>query len=170
MAKSVIINGVTYSDVPSVDIPLSSETGDATFYETSADTAVAGDVLSGKTAHSASGPITGTMANNGAVVGDISTVAGKYTIPAGYHNGSGYAEIAPTEQAKIVTGNIKAGVTILGVAGDTAVVDTTVSSGAATAAAIMNGYKAYVNGALVTGSATVPTVSQDSTTKVLTIS
>ena len=34
----------------------------------------------------------------------------------------------------------------------------------------MAGKKAYVGGNLVTGNATVPTVSQDSTTKILTIS
>ena len=50
------------------------------------------------------------------------------------------------------------------------VVDTTISSSAAGESNIINGYKAYVNGALVTGSATVPTIAQDSSTKVLTIS
>lgn len=47
--------------------------------------------------------------------------------------------------------------------------DTDISTGGADAGKIMSGYKAYVNGSLVTGNLTVPTVSQDSTTKVLTI-
>lgn len=53
----------------------------------------------------------------GAVTGTISTKAGQYTVPAGYHNGSGKVSIASTEQEKIVAGNIKSGITILGVAG-----------------------------------------------------
>ena len=55
---------------------------------TTGDTAVASDLLSGKTAHTAQGtPITGTMANNGATGGTITTQGGTYTIPAGYTSG-----------------------------------------------------------------------------------
>lgn len=57
------------------------------------------------------------VADNGAVSGTISTKAGQYTVPAGYHNGSGKVQIASAEQAKIIAGNIKSGVSILGVAG-----------------------------------------------------
>lgn len=57
------------------------------------------------------------IADNGAVSGNISAVAQQYTIPAGYHNGQGKVQIAAAEQAKIVEGNIKSGVTILGVTG-----------------------------------------------------
>lgn len=57
------------------------------------------------------------IANNGAVTGNISTVAQVYTIPVGYHNGSGTVQILSTEQAKIIAGNIKSGVVILGVTG-----------------------------------------------------
>lgn len=57
------------------------------------------------------------IADNGAVSGNISTVAQQYTIPAGYHNGQGKVQIASAEQAKIIQGNIKSGVTILGVTG-----------------------------------------------------
>lgn len=60
---------------------------------------------------------TGTMPNRGAVTGKIATKAGEYTVPAGYHNGGGKVGISSTEQAKIIAGNIKAGVTILGVEG-----------------------------------------------------
>lgn len=57
------------------------------------------------------------ISDNGAVSGNISTVAQQYTIPAGYHNGQGKVQIASAEQAKIIQGNIKSGVTILGVTG-----------------------------------------------------
>ena len=49
MAKSVVINGVTYSDVPEVEIPLSSGSGNAVFYDPSDADAAVGDVLTGKT-------------------------------------------------------------------------------------------------------------------------
>ena len=80
MAKSVVINSVTYNNVPSVQIPLSEASGNAVFYETSADTAVSGDVLATKTAHSSSGAIVGGMTNNGAVNGTISTIAGTLSL------------------------------------------------------------------------------------------
>ena len=168
MAKSVIINGVTYSDVPQVDIPLSTGSGNASFYDTSDADAGQGDVLSGKTYYK-DGKKTGSMANNGDTSGDISTKAGTVTIPAGYTSG-GTVAIDSTEQAKIISGNIKSGVTILGVSGDSNVVDTTIASGGATAASIVSGYSAFVNGSKVDGTATLPVISQDSTTKVLSIS
>lgn len=57
------------------------------------------------------------IADNGAVAGTISTKEGKYNIPAGWHNGSGSVQISSAEQNKIISGNIKSGVTILGVNG-----------------------------------------------------
>lgn len=52
--------------------------------------ATAADVLSGKTFSNASGNnLTGSMPNRGAVNQTITTQGGQYTIPAGYHNGSG---------------------------------------------------------------------------------
>lgn len=167
MAQSVVINGVTYSDVPQVDIPKSTS-GTATFYDTTDADSGQGDVLSGKTYYK-DGKKTGSMPNNGDTSNTIDTKAGTVTIPAGYTSG-GTVGIDSTEQSKIVSGNIKSGVTILGVAGDSNVVDTALNSGGAAAAQIMSGYSAFVNGAKIDGSATVPTVSQDSTTKVLTIS
>ena len=55
--------------------------------------------------------------DNGAVSGTISEKAGAYTVPKGYHNGSGKVQIASAEQEKIVEGNIRSGVSILGVTG-----------------------------------------------------
>lgn len=57
------------------------------------------------------------IADNGAVQGNITAAATPYAVPAGYHNGQGKVQIAAAEQAKIVEGNIKSGVTILGVTG-----------------------------------------------------
>lgn len=79
--------------------------------------AAASEILSGKTAYVNKNKVTGSMPNNGAVSGTISTKAGTYTVPAGFHSGLGSVAIDSTEQAKIIAGNIKEGVTILGVTG-----------------------------------------------------
>ena len=167
MSKSVKNNGVTYENVPQVSIPLSDGTGTADFYDTTPATGTAADVLNGKTVFGSAGAINGTMTNNGAVTGTISIVNGTYTIQPGYHNGSGTVSITASEQAKLIAGNIKAGVTILGVTGSTTVVDT--KDATAAAGTIVSGKTAYVNGAKITGTLTSVAVSQDSTTKVLTI-
>lgn len=80
-------------------------------------TATDAEILSGKMAYNKGVKITGAMKNNGAVAGKISTKAGKYTVPQGYHDGSGSVQIDANEQAKIVPANIREGVTILGVEG-----------------------------------------------------
>lgn len=93
-------------------------TGTNTFdSDTSEDTAAVAEILSGKTAHARGVQLTGTMPNRGAVTGTISTKAGTFTISQGYHDGSGSVGIDATEQAKIIPGNIKAGVEILGETG-----------------------------------------------------
>lgn len=79
--------------------------------------AAASEILSGKTAYVNKNKITGEMANNGAVSGVISTKAGTYTVPAGFHSGLGSVSISSTEQAKIIDSNIKSGISILGVTG-----------------------------------------------------
>ena len=85
--------------------------------DTSDATAVAAEILLSKTAYKNGAKLTGTMPNNGAVSGTISTKAQQYTVPQGYHDGSGKVQIAATEQAKIIADNIREGVTILGVEG-----------------------------------------------------
>lgn len=75
-------------------------------------------VLAGKTFVDASGTAAvGTMINNGTVDISISSKDDEYTINEGYHNGNGKVSILPTERAKLLSTNIKQGVTILGVAG-----------------------------------------------------
>lgn len=133
MAQNVIINGVTYANVPEVDIPKSGG-GTAKFFDTAGATASAGDILTGKSAFGASGSVSGSMANNGATGGEISTKAGTITIPAGYTSG-GTVSLKASAITDLVAANLLTGKTVLGVA----------------------------------GSLSVPTVSQDSTTKVLTI-
>lgn len=134
MAVNVVINGVTYQNVPEVDIPLSGS-GTAKFYDTSGADITSADLLTGKTGYGSSGAVSGSMANNGSTSGTISTKAGTVNIPAGYTSG-GTVGISSTEQSKIVASNIKSGVTLLGVA----------------------------------GSLSLPSISQDSTTKILSIS
>lgn len=92
--------------------------GTCTFDVNSTDaTATAAEILKGKTAYTRGSKVTGTMVNNGAVSGSISTKAGTYTVPIGYHDGSGKVGIDATEQAKIIPANIKSGINILGVTG-----------------------------------------------------
>ena len=132
MAQNVVINGVTYSNVPEVDIPKQGG-GTSKFYDTSTADIANTDVLTGKTAFGASGSISGSMANNGSTGGTIGTKAGTVTIPVGYTSGG---TVSLTHVSDCVAGNILTGKSILG----------------------------------VSGSLTVPTVSQDSGTKILSIS
>ena len=92
-------------------------TGTCTYDADTQDaTAAVAEILEGKTAYARGAKLTGTMPNKGAVSGTIATKEA-YTIPMGFHDGSGTVSIDATESAKIVAGNIKSGVTILGVEG-----------------------------------------------------
>lgn len=93
-------------------------TGSCTFDADTKDaTATAAEVLSGKTAYAKGKKVTGSMANNGGATLAITEKAQKVTIPQGYHDGSGYAEIAAAEQEKLIAANIREGVTLLGIEG-----------------------------------------------------
>ena len=93
-------------------------TGSCSFdADTSDATAVAAEILNGKTAYKNGGKLTGTMPNRGAQQSAISAKAQQIVIQQGYHDGSGYVAIDATEQEKIIAGNIKDGVEILGIIG-----------------------------------------------------
>lgn len=133
MAQNVIINGVTYSNVPEVDIPKSGG-GTAKFYDTAGASSVdAGDVLAGVVVYGDSGAITGTMPNNGGTGGTIGTKAGTVTIPAGYTTGG---TVSLTNVTDLLPEYLLTGKAVLG----------------------------------VTGTLSLPVISQDATTKVLSIS
>ena len=84
--------------------------------DTSDANATANQILSTRTAYVNGVKITGDMPNRGAITGTISTLS-PYTVPAGFHDGSGTVGLDSTEAAKIIAGNIKSGVEILGVTG-----------------------------------------------------
>lgn len=110
---SKVLSGVTAHDKSGSPI-----TGTCAFDVNSTDgTAAVAEILAGKTAYARGTKLTGTMPNNGSVTGEISSLDGDFTIPMGFHDGSGKVTIADTEAAKIIEGNIKAGVEILGVTG-----------------------------------------------------
>ena len=93
-------------------------TGTCTFdADTSDATAAVAEVLSTKTFYKNGDKLTGTMPNRGSVTGTISTVDGAYTIPNGYHDGSGTVGLSSTDQSKLIAENIRQGVEILGVTG-----------------------------------------------------
>lgn len=134
-------------------------------------TAAASDILTGKTAYiggeTQGNPTAGTMTNNGAVSATIDVRSGhtSYTVPAGYHNGSGTVSLqtetksaTPTEGTQTITptaGKVLSSVTVNPIPATYG----SVSNATATAATILNGYKAVIKNAsgeaeLVTGTYT----------------
>lgn len=122
-----VLSSVTVESIPQIY-------GDATNTDANEESVLAGKVFITQTADIESLEYyaverTGTMPNNGAVAPAALAAGGSYTIPAGYHNGSG----------KVTTKTLAA--------------QTGVDSGktAAAAAQILTGYQAWVNGAKITG-------------------
>ena len=108
-----VLKGSTFHDKSGAP-----KTGTCTYdSDTSEDTVAVSEILVGKTAHARGVKITGTMPDNGAVSGSIATKDGQYTVPQGFHDGSGKVGIASAEKAKLIPGNIKSGVEVLGVTG-----------------------------------------------------
>lgn len=143
MAQNVIINGVTYQNVPEVDIPKSGG-GTAKFYDAAGTNVTAADLRNGKTAMGANGLVTGSMSEKAAASYDPST--SDQTI-----NAAQYLAGAQTIRAVTLTNlqaqYIASGVTVkVGSSAD----DDCVAS--------------------VTGTLASAVISQDSTTKVLSIS
>ncbi len=131
MAQNVVINGVTYSNVPKVNIPKSG-TGTAEFVDTSDATLDNGSkMLSGNTAYANGVKYTGSIASKSAqtytpTTSDQTIAAGQYLL--GAQTVKGDANLQPQY--------IASGISIFG----------------------------------VSGSLSAATISQDGTTKVLTIS
>ena len=114
VTSSDILSGKTAHDKSGTLI-----TGSCDYTANPADgTALVAEVLASKTFYAGSATKqVGTMTNNGGVTGTITTVGDEYAIPQGFHDGSGKVSIDSTEQAKIIAGNIKKDIEILGVTG-----------------------------------------------------
>lgn len=108
-----LLSGITAHDAKGDPIE-----GACTFdADTSDANATAAEILKDRTAYVNGVKRTGSMPNNGGKGGTISTVAGTYTIPQGYADGSGKVSIDSAEQAKLIPANIRSGVEVLGVVG-----------------------------------------------------
>lgn len=143
MAQNVIINGVTYQNVPEVDIPKSGG-GTAKFWDTAGANIAAGDLRNGKKGFGASGEVTGSMTEKASASYNPSTA--DQTIGANQYL-DGVQTIKAVTTSNLLAQYIANGVVVkVGCQDD----DDCVAS--------------------VTGSLTTPTVSQDSSTKVLSIS
>lgn len=140
------LSGVTVEPIPD------------NYQDVSSVTAAAGDVLVGKIYVTADGTVTtGTMANQGAVDETLSATAITYTIPKGYHDGTGTVKIVleeksvtPTKAAQTITpssGKVLSKVTVAAIPDN--YIDTTDAD--ATAANILDGKTAYVDGVKVEG-------------------
>ena len=219
MAQTVVINGVTYQDVPEVDIPKSGG-GTAVFTDTSdATLSSGGQMPSGVTAYANGTKITGSATENDS--SDLTVSGATVTAPAGFYSSSASASVSSgsaTAPATIsgtsasvstgtntltlsktvsVTPTVTAGYVSSGTAGNSAVsltasvttkgattytpgtTNQTISSGTyLTGTQTISGDANLVAGNIVygktifgvAGSATLPSITQDSTTKVLSIS
>lgn len=112
VTEDKLLKGATAHDKSGAPI-----TGTCTYDANTQDaTAAVAEILEGKTAYARGTKLTGTMPNKGAVSGTIATKEA-YTIPMGFHDGSGTVSLDATESAKLIAGNIKKGISILGVEG-----------------------------------------------------
>ena len=93
MAKNVVIRDVTYSDVPSVEIPLSGASGNAVFVDTSDATLnSAAKLPKGVTAYANATKYTGTAAENDS--SDLTVSGATVTVPAGYYSSQASKSVA----------------------------------------------------------------------------
>lgn len=113
VTRADVLNGVTFH-LPSGE----TTTGTCAYDVDSSDcTAVVAEVLASKTFAKGGNVLTGTMPNRGAVTGTINDKSTPYTIPQGYHDGSGTVAIDSTSASALVPENVREGIEILGVTG-----------------------------------------------------
>lgn len=113
-----VISGDTLIGIITTDETLTGVLTNPKNIDLSDDTITPEDLRNGIKAHDSSGAqITGSMVDNGAVIETINTKDEEYTINEGYHNGNGKVSIDSSEQEKIIPGNIKKDINILGVTG-----------------------------------------------------
>ena len=111
-SASQLLDGVTAHDRTGATI-----TGTCTYdADTSDGNAAASEILLNKIAYANGNKITGTMPNNGSNNVTVTSKSGT-TIPAGYYDGTGKAQIDSASSTALIANNIRQGVTILGVEG-----------------------------------------------------
>jgi hypothetical protein len=116
--------------------------GDPNVVDTSSGDAVASEIFIGKKAWVDGNEITGTLPTETPTDTTVNQPAGNYL-----------AFDLSVVDTDLISSNIKGGITLFGVSGDSNVVDT--SSGDATATDILTGKKAWVDGSEITGTVSV---------------
>lgn len=143
------LSGVTVAAIPT------------NYNDTSAVTAGAADVLANKVIVASDGmTVTGSMPNNGAVTKVLDTTTTSYTVPKGYHSGTGKVSLTvetktatPTKASQTIkpsTGKVLSQVTVAAIPAEYI----TTTDADATAADILDGKTAYVDSVKVEGAMT----------------